>query len=718
MRRSPVLQGSTPGCGDEVAAFLAAARAVLDNRGFTEAARSILEVCRSTVGSDAGFVAVRGSGEQDFEIVLVDAAGLEIQVAGGIPAVIRRLSARASSTGSVVFSNKLVGSVAVEASPAGRDVDARSALVAPIMLAGDVAGLLCLVNQPGGFSQAHSRLAEVFAEMAAVSMRSSGTAGHLAITRDALEEAVHEGAAQLWQSEGHFRALVENLPDIVARFDGDLRYLYVSPTIQRLTGRPVGDFPGKTNREVGMPAAVTRLWDSAIQRVISTGRPEMIEFEFPGPAATRYFDCRLVPERGPGGGIQSVLSVARDVSERWLAHEAERKARAVSDALRETTVLLNRSLDRESVMGMLLDCLRRLVPFDRARVMLLDDESRVSVRAVFDGTRVVPSTPEVRVEFDPTEHPVVHEILTNGTAVRIPDIGKHPRWSLPVDRSSEVSWMGVPLFARGDVSGLVSLSKREPDYFSEEHVRLAEAMSSQASVAVENSVLFEQMQASTSRMQALSRRLVEVQEDERRHIARELHDEAGQALVSLRYGLRLLERQIDKGESVTEHVTDLVERTDAVIDGLHRLAADLRPASLDHLGLEAALRQYARTAGTGSGLTVRFKSRGFSGERFAPALETALYRVVQEAMANVIRHASATRVDIFAEHRNQRIMVMIEDDGGGFDSTAMLREGSFGMLGMAERAEALGGKLTVESAPGAGTTIVVEVPDADSHPDR
>ena len=119
-------------------------------------------------------------------------------------------------------------------------------------------------------------------------------------------------------------------------------------------------------------------------------------------------------------------------------------------------------------------------------------------------------------------------------------------------------------------------------------------MSSQASVAVENAVLFEQMQASTARMQSLSRRLVEAQESERRIIARELHDEAGQALASLRYGLRLLEREIGEGGDATERVAELVQRTDAVIDGLHRLAADLRPASLDHLGLAAALRQYSR----------------------------------------------------------------------------------------------------------------------------
>lgn len=277
--------------------------------------------------------------------------------------------------------------------------------------------------------------------------------------------------------------------------------------------------------------------------------------------------------------------------------------------------------------------------------------------------------------------------------------------------------MGVPLFARGDVAGLFSLSKREPGYFNEEHVRLAEVMSSQASVAVENAVLFEQMQASTVRMQALSRRLVEAQESERRHIARELHDEAGQALASLRYGLRLLEREVGEGASITERVTELMQRTDAVIDGLHRLAADLRPASLDYLGLEAALRQYTRSVGAKFGLEVHFKARGFTSDRLPSAVETGLYRVVQEAMTNVVRHAHATRVDVLAQHSDDRVMVMVEDDGVGFDLDEVKRD-HFGLLGLRERAEALGGTMTLESAPGAGTTVVVEVPSADPHPDR
>jgi signal transduction histidine kinase len=455
-----------------------------------------------------------------------------------------------------------------------------------------------------------------------------------------------------------------------------------------------------------------------LRRVFASGRPERFELALASADGTRHFDCRLVPEAGPAGATLSVLSVSRDVTDKWLAHEADQRARHIADAMREATVALTRSLDRETVLTTLLDRLRALIPFDRASVMLVEAASRVSVRAVFDGERVVPLAPDLREALDPTDHPVVKSILVTGTAVLIPDIRDHPDWSLPTDRSSEASWMGVPLFARGSVAGLFSLSKREPGYFNEEHVKLAEAMSSQASVAVENAILFEQMQAATARMQTLSRRLLDVQEDERRHIARELHDEAGQVLTSLRIGLLLLKKDFEGGKSVSGRVTDLVQKTDSVIDGLHRLAADLRPASLEYLGLEAAVRQLTRSATANLGLETRIKARGFSGRRLPTVVETALYRVVQEAMANVVRHAQATRVDILLQHRGDRVMVMVEDDGIGFELELVQRGDHYGLLGLEERAQALHGTLTVESSPGAGTTVVVEVPSADPHPDR
>ena len=372
-----------------------------------------------------------------------------------------------------------------------------------------------------------------------------------AVERKALKEALSEEEAEVKVAARLFRTLVENLPDVIARFDPELRHLYVSPSITSVTGRPPEEFLGKTNRELGMPPELVERWDAALRRVLATGEPERLEFGYEALNGTRQFDCRLVPEFGDGAAPLSVLTVARDVTERWVALEAERRARGVAEELREATIELTRSLDREVVLVTLLDRLRQLVPFDHASVMLLEEATRLSVRAVFDGDRVVPVPAEKRSKFEAADHPIVQGILETGAAVLIPDLAAHPDWNVPTGQPREGSWMGVPLFARGNVAGLVSLAKTQADAFSEEQVRLAEAMSSQASVAVENAVLFAQMQASTLRMQALSRRLVEAQETERRSIARELHDEAGQSLTSLRIGLRLLEREIAQGGEIS-----------------------------------------------------------------------------------------------------------------------------------------------------------------------
>jgi PAS domain S-box-containing protein len=716
VRRSLEPREEIVGRGAEAEALLTAARAVLENRAFADAAKAILGACTMILGADGGLVAVSTADKNGFEVSCLDPGSLELDCAAGLPAPLDRLSARASK-GRAVFANDLSNSTA-DVPPSDHLSILESALLAPIIIADDVAGLLGVFNGPGGFSEADTRLAEVFAELVAVALLRGRTLNGLEESHTALEREVVEGAAKLRESEQHFRTLVENLPDLIARFDADLRLLYVSPSVQSITNRPLRAITGKTKQELGLSFELIEPWDAALRKVFQLGLPEEFELAFPAPEGTRHFDCRLVPEPGAGGDIQSVLSVARDVTERRLAFDAAERARSVADALRQATLALTRSLDRETVLSTLLEHLRGIVPFDRASVMLLEEARRVSVRAIFDGDRVLPLPPDERSEIDPADHPVVNGILTTGSAVVIPDVRTYPGWSLPTDGSAEASWLGVPLFARGDVAGLFSLSKREAGYFNEEHVTLAEVMSSQASVAVENAILFQQMKVATVRMRMLSRGLIEAQESERRSLSRELHDEAGQALASLRYGLQLLEREVNGGENVTERLAALRNTTDAIIEGLRRLAADLRPASLDHLGLEAALHQLSDAAGPKFGLAVHFKARGFAGERLPPEMETALYRVVQEAISNVVRHAHATRVDILAERLGDRVMVMVEDDGVGFDQKRGQRAENLGLVGMHERVHALSGMLTVESAVGAGTTVVAEVPIAGANPGR
>jgi signal transduction histidine kinase len=323
------------------------------------------------------------------------------------------------------------------------------------------------------------------------------------------------------------------------------------------------------------------------------------------------------------------------------------------------------------------------------------------------------------ITFDVQTNPILKELFTTRKSILVSDSRAQPGWEICPGVEHVRSWIGVPLIAGGNVIGACSLDKAEPGFFTQEHVQLAEMLVGQAAVAIQNAWLFEQVRAGRERLQSLSRRLVEVQEAERRYVARELHDEAGQSLTSLMFGLAQLEQETDRSRHIAR-IAELKQMTNEVLEDLHRLAMDLRPASLDHLGLIPALEQYVRMTGDRYSLIAQFKAMGFDGERLPPAMETALYRIVQEALTNVVRHAQATRLDVLLERRGDQVVVVIEDNGVGFDADMahFASSGRLGLLGMQERVEMLGGSLVIESAAGAGTTIVVEVPYGDSYSHR
>ena len=261
-------------------------------------------------------------------------------------------------------------------------------------------------------------------------------------------------------------------------------------------------------------------------------------------------------------------------------------------------MVLTRSLDRETVLVTLLDRLRRMVPFDRASVMLLEEASRVSVRAVFDGDRVVPLPAEERPEFEPTDHPIVHGILTTGTAVLIPDVRAHPDWSLPTGPLVRGELDGGPA-VRPRRRGRVVLAVQARGRLLQRGARQAgrgdvvpglgrrrERGSLRADAGVDRCGCRRSRAASSRRRRASGAASPASSTTRRARPWRRCA--SGSACWSGRS---------TRAAASPDGWRSSCRRTDAVIDGLHRLAADLRPASLDHLGLEAALRQYSRSAG-------------------------------------------------------------------------------------------------------------------------
>jgi signal transduction histidine kinase len=209
------------------------------------------------------------------------------------------------------------------------------------------------------------------------------------------------------------------------------------------------------------------------------------------------------------------------------------------------------------------------------------------------------------------------------------------------------------------------------------------------------------------------RQIISAQEEERKRIARELHDETGQALASVMVGLRNVEEATSAAE-VHTRLADLRGVASATLESVRRLALELRPSVLDDLGLVAALRRYATEYTARFKIPVAVQIIGLDDWRLASEIETALYRIVQEALTNIAKYARATHVSVLLERRDGQINAIVEDNGCGFDAEQVLRTGAaenrLGLYGMRERAELIGGALTVESQTGCGTTVFVRVP--------
>ena len=208
----------------------------------------------------------------------------------------------------------------------------------------------------------------------------------------------------------------------------------------------------------------------------------------------------------------------------------------------------------------------------------------------------------------------------------------------------------------------------------------------------------------------LSRRVVEVQEKERRAVARELHDEAGQSLTAIKLSLALIGREHGSDLALLDRLSELREAIDEVMVRLHDLSMQLRPAALDRLGLERALAQLVEAL-RGEGMELRFAySQPDSSERIPMEVETSLYRIAQESLTNVRRHAGARNVTLAVDCGLEAASIEVRDDGVGFDVGAALKYGRIGLEGMIERVELLGGTILVDSRPGGGTSIRAAIP--------
>ncbi|MBI4772305.1 MAG: PAS domain S-box protein [Chloroflexi bacterium] len=463
-------------------------------------------------------------------------------------------------------------------------------------------------------------------------------------------------------------ALFTNTLTCLVLLDRNFNFIRVNEAYARACSRQVSEFPGHNHFEF-YPSEARAIFED----VVKTKKPFQVfarPFVFPDHPdwGATYWDWTLVPILDSAGEVEYLVFTLNDVSERVRA-EAERQKLASAVEQTDVGVVI---VNRQGVVEFVNAALERIAGHSRQDLlgqtpsMFQSGAHSKEFYARLWGTITAGET--------------FYSVFTNRTKE-----GKHIRVDETISPIQD---------AQGNVTHFVSVWKD---------------ITEQVQAVEERGRLFEQVSAGRERLQTLSRRLVEVQESERRHIARELHDEIGQTLTSLQLLINAAARPSRAGPGAP--LAEAEQLAAELIDRVHNLSLDLRPSVLDDLGLLPALLWHFERYTGQTGVQVAFEHRGLDRRRFPAGVETAAYRIVQAALTNVARHASVESVTVHVWADSHTLGLRVTDEGVGFDArTALAAHASSGLEGMQERASLLGGRLTVLSAPGAGAQVVAEIP--------
>jgi len=381
-----------------------------------------------------------------------------------------------------------------------------------------------------------------------------------------------------------------------------------------------------------------------------------------------------------------------ETSTRWLRH---------LESLNEIGEALAGELELEPLLELVANRLRSLIHV-RLVLIALPEPGREGLRVTAADGEGSDAYGLVGMELE-LGGSKTGRVLQRGRSERVDSVLDDPEIDQQAARRMAVrSALYVPLIVQARPIGVVVAHDKlgATSSFTDDDVRLTESLAARAAIAVD-------LSQRVSRDAV--RRVVEAQELERARLARELHDETGQALTSILLGLKSLEERVDteEGRAATAELRELVVAT---LQDVRRLAVELRPAALDDFGLVPALERLRDTVAEQSAIAVDVQSS--LGDRRLPTdVETMLYRTVQEALTNVVKHADAARVSVRLTHGDGTVILTVQDDGKGFDPRSAC-DGGLGLTGMRERAALLGGRFSIAASEGAGTMLKAEVPIA------
>ncbi len=401
---------------------------------------------------------------------------------------------------------------------------------------------------------------------------------------------------------------------------------------------------------------------------------------------------------------ERTASLEQEIAERKRAEEELRRDAERSAALARAAAGLNASFGLPEVLNTVCEQVARALEAPVTMIWLAgEDPHPIPLRAAFG------LSPEVYSRFRPLRNRVLPQYQKRGEHMYYLSDTQLVHDSPNLALFQELGLHTVVicrLYYQEQFVGLLTVFRHDVDSpFSEADLTMLDILRNQIAIAIHHAQLFEQVKIGRERLQAMSERLVEIQEAERRHLAIELHDEIGQALTHIKMSLdRFDPAHPEKGnlESAQAMMADLMQR-------VRSLSLELRPTILDDLGLVPAVLWHLERYTAVTGIPVEFKPSG-ADRRFSALVESTTYRVLQESLTNIARHAGATQVTVSLWADEERLGLQVEDNGVGFDPAVIAPQLTGGLSGMQERAKICGGQLLIDSQPGQGTYLSLELP--------
>jgi len=514
--------------------------------------------------------------------------------------------------------------------------------------------------------------------------------------------------------------MVDGIEDEFLVIDSEYRVILSNLAVQRKIKRraksPIGKLCYEVLYDRDRPCSAP-IWDCPLRKVLESGTMTTVIHPDHVLGANRYLKITAYPLRDSYGNTTAIVEMRRDVTaERELETQVLRRHHQLL-ALSHISGAVSGLWDLDAILRIALDNTLEILNGTIGGILLLDEETQTLSYRMQRGLSAKYAD-EIRMRMG---EGVAGTVAQTGEPMLLEDISQDPRATHPDLISAEglKGFISIPLKAKDKVVGVMNIASHVAGRFGADDVSLLNSIGHYLGTAIEQARLYTRLAMAGERYQTLLQHALAAQEEERKRIARELHDETSQALTSLTLNLQAIIQMAEmKGVVDTQLMEKLKATHSYAIHAGHevvKLMKELRPTLLDELGLPAAIHRYAKDTLQAQGIEVSAEFVG-TEERLPPEVEVTLFRVAQGAIGNISEHSAAKNAYIKLECNASECLLRIEDDGKGFNVSKITRVDpsgrGAGVFTMKERVRLVDGVCHIESQPGQGTRVVVKVPVA------